>query len=127
MRTSPVALAAALAISVAFSAPASAQPLISIEGECPQRLTFGWDRCDPNVQVGLCWGRDNGRFVWPGFPCTGVEFGISGSPMLLKVFRTGPEGRGQFSAQAAPKLCGGYLQVIVINTCALSNVVQIPQ
>ncbi len=116
-----------LALVASLAGSAFAQPVISVGGLCPGRLTFRWDRADPNAQAGLCWGRNMGRFVWPGFPCTGVEFGISGSPTLLKVFRTGPQGRGRFSAQAAPHLCGGYLQVLIIDTCTLSNVVQIPQ
>ncbi len=127
MRTSSMKIIAGLVIPGALAGPALAQPVISIDGVCSQQMTFQWDRADPFAQAALCWGRNEGRFTWPGFPCTGVEFGISGTPTLLKVFRTGPQGRGRFSAQAAPHLCGGYLQVLIIDTCTLSNVVQIPQ
>ena len=103
-----------------------ARPLIAIEGKCPGRLTFRWDRTEPDLWAGLCWGRNRGLTVIP-LPCSGTELGIQGSVTLFTVFRTGPEGRGRLSGEASQQFCGGYLQVLVVDTCDTSNVVQVPE
>lgn len=105
------------------------KPYITIQGDCPGRILFSWDRSPPERPAGLCYARNLGRYTLPGV-CQGTELGLGSNQLqLLRSFNTGPAGRGRFSSPVTAPYCGGYLQVIVVagSPCPLSNIVQIPQ
>lgn len=110
---------------------ALAQPVISIEGDCPGRVTFRWEGAAPNQTAALAYSHATGNFVLPGPPCDGTRLGLGSSGIrLVRTFRTGPEGRGQIVGRAAAFACGGYVQIIVLEgnrPCPISNVVQVPE
>ncbi len=105
------------------------KPLIAIEGECPGRMMFSWDRSLPEHQAGLIYARNLGRYTIPAIQCGGTELGLGTQELqLIRAFYTGPQGQGRFSNPVTPAYCGGYLQMIVVDRspCPLSNIVQLP-
>ena len=131
MRSSAVLVIAGLAVLSVFAGSAFAQPVISIDGSCPTRLTFRWEEALPDHTGALIYSHATGNFLLPGPPCDGTRLGLGSSGIrLVRTFRTGPEGSGQMVGRAAAFACGGYLQVIIVEgnrPCTTSNVVQIPQ
>lgn len=131
MRSSSILVMLGLALLSASARSALAQPVISIEGDCPGRVTFRWEGASPNQTAALAYSHATGNYVLPGPPCDGTTLRLGSSGIrLVRTFRTGPEGSGQMVGRAAAFACGGYLQVIVIEgnrPCPTSNVVQIPQ
>lgn len=119
--------------AILFSNPciANANDLtISVGGECPGTVDFAWQGATPNRTAGLCYSRETGRYVLPGPPCSGTTLGLGPSGIrLVRAFRTGSGGEGQYLARAAAQACGGYLQLLVIDEpeCQTSNVAQIPR
>lgn len=109
---------------------AEPKPLIAVEGDCPGRMTFYWDRSLPQRHAGLLYARNLGRFTIPAIQCGGTELGLGSQQLqLIRAFNTGPEGRGRFASPVTAPYCGGYLQMIVVDRspCPLSNIVQLPQ
>lgn len=131
MRGSFVAAVFAAVACLGAARSACAQPVISVEGSCPQRLTFRWEGASPDRRAWLVMSPENRGFQTPdGFPCGGTFLDIGpGSLRLVASFRTGASGRGQASGRVAPSMCGQYLQMVVEQglPCEKSNVVQIPQ
>ncbi len=119
------ALACLGAVSIAH-----AQPVISIEGSCPTRLTFRWEGASANYPAALIVAREIGECVLPSNRCGGTVMGLGCLRLrVVAFFRTGPEGRGEVSGRASRSLCGQFLQMLVVegNPCTTSNVVQIPE
>jgi len=131
MRLSTMMLITSLVVPGVIAGSAFAQPVISIEGSCPTRLTFRWEEALPDHTGALIYSHATGNFLLPGPPCDGTRLGLGSSGIrLVRTFRTGPEGSGQMVGRAAAFACGGYLQVIIVEgnrPCTTSNVVQIPE
>lgn len=130
MRVSSILLISGLGILGVINQSSLAEPMISIEGTCPQRLTFRWEGASPDHQAALIVSRETGLFTIPAIQCSGTELGLGSQGIrLLATLRTGPEGRGEVTGRASQELCGQFAQLLVVdgNPCATSNVVQIPQ
>jgi hypothetical protein len=107
-----------------------AQPVISIEGSCPTRLTFRWEGASADLPAALIVARETGQFTIPMKRCSSTELGLGSRGIrLLATFRTGAEGRGEVTGRANQALCGLFAQMLVIDgrPCPTSNVVQIPE
>jgi len=128
-----VLLATALAAIAALGGArgAHAQVILTLEGECPGHVVVQWEGATPDRPAAIAFSRREGQVTLPAGPCEGTVLGLSSAHHfgVVRVFRTGPEGRGQLTGRAHLTACGGYLQMIVMdgNPCATSNVVQIPQ
>ncbi len=129
MRTSSLLIVAGLAVLGVFAGSAFAQPVISIEGSCPTRLTFRWEGAPANCPAVLFVALETGRYTIPANRCDGTVLGLGRGTRDVAVFRTRPEGRGQVTASVSQILCGQFAQMMVADgrPCATSNVVQIPQ
>lgn len=131
MRSEILAAASAALVCLAGASGAEAQVILSLEGECPGRLTIEWRGSNSDRRAALAFSRAEGQFLLPAGPCQGTLLGLSSSHGFrdVRVFRTGPEGRGRLTGQANLAACGGYLQMIVADgrPCSTSNVVQIPE
>ncbi|MCL4195935.1 MAG: hypothetical protein KJZ69_00455 [Phycisphaerales bacterium] len=133
MQRTPVLSASALAALVLLAGRAEAQPVITIDGRCPDHLVFQWEGALPNTHAGLVVASDTlGYQMGPGGRCGGTYLDIGPHGLrLAAIIRTGPEGRGVVSGRVSPSVCGMYLQMVVDDhnqyPCPTSNVVQIPQ
>ena len=131
MRLSTMMLISSLVVPGVVAGSACAQPVISIEGSCPTRLTFRWDGASPDLPAALIVAEQTGQVTIPTWHCTGTVLGLGsrGIRVVVPTFRTGPEGRGEVTGRASQALCGLFAQMLVIagHPCQTSNVVQIPQ
>jgi len=130
MRSSSMLVIIGFAVLSVFSGSAVAQPVISIEGSCPTRLTFRWEGASADLPAALIVARETGQFTIPMKRCSSTELGLGSRGIrLLATFRTGAEGRGEVTGRASQALCGQFAQMLVIagRPCPTSNVVQIPQ
>lgn len=116
------------AVSLATTAVAGAQVVISIEGDCPGRISVRWEHAAPDEWAGLLFAMNTGNYVLPHI-CQGTVLGLGSHQLqLVRAFRTGPQGQGEMAGPAPLRVCGGYLQVLVVDgICSTSNVAQIPQ
>ncbi|MCL4196056.1 MAG: hypothetical protein KJZ69_01070 [Phycisphaerales bacterium] len=121
-----VEVLAALAYLGAASS-ARAQVIITLQGDCPGRMTFAWQGAAPDELAGLLFALNTGNYVLSHI-CQGTVLGLGSHQLqLVRSFRTGPDGRGEMSGPAPRRACGGYVQMIVVDgICTTSNVVQIP-
>lgn len=103
---------------------------MSVEGQCPGRLTISWNNATPNATQGMAFGNNLGTTNIPNaFPCAGTPLGIAGGVQLVDppgYFSTGGSGSGSFSGNAGAAACGHYLQLVEGGTCQTTNVAQIP-
>jgi len=76
MRTSSLLIVAGLAVLSAFTGSAFAQPVISIEGSCPTRLTFRWEGAPARSPDVLFVALETGRYTLPAWLCDGTVLGL---------------------------------------------------
>jgi len=130
MHSSSILVIIVLAVLSVFAGSATAQPVISIEGSCPTRLTFRWEGASANFPAALVVARETGECTLPVDRCSGTVMGLGCLGIrAVAIFRTGLDGRGEVTGRASQSLCGQFLQMLVVDgrPCATSNVVQIPQ
>ena len=124
-------IVALAAFAVGAANGAHAQVILTLEGACPGPLAIQWSGATPDHPAAIAFSRREGQFTLPAGPCQGTVLGLSNGHgfRAVRVFRTGPDGRGQLTGRGHLAACGGYLQMIVMdgNPCAISNVVQIPE
>ncbi len=104
--------------------------VISLEGDCPGRLSMSWDGATPNEMSALWFSREQGEYRLPVGICGGTTLDLGPHGLhLARVFNSGAEGQGVLSGRVRQAACGGYLQMMVDDgyPCTTSNVVQIPQ
>lgn len=92
-------------------------------------LEVRWFQATPDrsARVAILYGRRTGGFVIPnGNPCAGTSLGLGA--LELQVAFTGSAGQfgaGRVIANIPRAACGGYLQLVDIARCEVSNVVRI--
>ncbi len=99
---------------------------LSVSGLCPGRVTVEWSGANPSRTQGLVFGANQGSTTIPGGACQGTQLGVQGQLRLVNSFDTGPNGSGSVSGNAGTGACGGFLQLIEVPSCNVSNVGQIP-
>lgn len=104
-------------------------PRLEAESSCPAGgpIRVAWTDATPGGQVALLFARNTGSFEIPnGRPCAGTALGL-GANQLQIVFQgsAGANGSRTLNSNAGPSACGGYLQLVDLNTCSTSNAVRI--
>lgn len=119
--------AASLAI---WSAPATAQPVLTLEGSCPGFVRAEVRGVRPDRSVLLLFAPMSGSYVLPfGHWCAGTRLGLNWHGLqIATAARADENGFAFFEGTAGPRACGGYLQTLNYPdaSCQTSNVVQIP-
>ncbi len=104
-------------------------PHIGAMADCPNGgpLSVSWDGATADGQIVLIFAFDTGRARIPSRqPCAGTRLRLSLQQLQIAwVGEAGPEGAGVFEGQAPARACGGYLQLLDLQTCSASNVVQL--
>jgi len=118
-----------LGVMAMFAAPATAQPMLTIEGSCPGPMRAEIRGARPERTLILLFSPRANPFRLPKFHfCSGVELGL-GYRGLRGIASTGSDENGFafFEGVAGPLACGGYLQTLNYPSggCETSNVVQI--
>lgn len=102
---------------------------LTADGTCPGGgpIEVSWSGATPNGQVALLFALSQGSFVIPpGNPCAGTQLGLSGNQLQVGFQGSaGADGSRTVDSNAGAGACGGFLQLLDISTCGLSNVVQI--
>lgn len=101
--------------------------VLSLRGRCPGTITVAWSGATPSRQMGIVFASNTGNLVVPSGPCQGTQLGLGASNIrLVNTVGTG-SGSGQVNGQAGTGACGGYLQLVVVESpCSTSNVAQMP-
>lgn len=99
---------------------------LAVDATCPAGgpIRIQWRGATPDGEVAVIFARNTGSVLIPhGRPCAGTPLGL-GSIRIQVVFRgaAGAAGSGTFDGNAGPHACGGYLQLIDLDTCTTSNV-----
>ncbi len=101
---------------------------LRVTGTCPGQITLSWNGATANRQMGIVFSRSTGSYVIPGGPCAGTQLGLGTNQLqLARTIGTGSNGSGQVNGNIGTGACGGYLQLVVVDSpCDTSNVVQLP-
>lgn len=112
---------------LALAHPATAQPTLTIEGDCPGELRVQADGMHHREEVRLYFSPERGSYTFPPFhQCYGVEVGLSVRRLYyLGSVRADDFGTAVWSGSAGSAACGGFLQAMD-RLCAITNVAQIP-
>ncbi len=98
---------------------------LTVGGACPGSVSVSWSGAEPGRQQGIVFGSREGSTNIPGGPCAGTVLGLQGNIQLVNTIGTGG-GAGSVNGRAGTGACGGYLQLITLGSCAVSNTDQIP-
>ena len=104
-------------------------PILYADGTCPQggAITINWTDAYPAGQIAILFAANTGNFTIPGsLQCAGTRLGLGYKAIQLgyKGY-AGDDGSREIHASARPNACGGYLQLIDLTICVVSNVVRI--
>lgn len=107
----------------------SAVPALRVHADCPKGgpLSVAWEDATPDGYATLLFAMSQGRFVVPKqLPCAGTSMQL-GSARLHVVWlgMSDGDGRQKLNATVPRDVCGGYLQLLDLTTCATSNVTRI--
>lgn len=99
---------------------------LTVAGTCPSGgpVRIEWSGAPPETQAALIYSRTTGSFVIPnGRPCAGTRLGL-GTNQIQVAWQgsSGPNGARVLNTTAPPAACGGYLQLLVLPSCNVSNV-----
>lgn len=100
---------------------------IALEGECPGSKILRITGATPGGSIALVAGFTPGPFVVPGGPCPGLTLDIQppfapGAPILV---RADPDGEFEATVPLRESWCGVLLQAVDLNTCAVSERVEV--
>ena len=92
-------------------------------------LEVRWFQATPDqrARIAILFGKRTGHFAIPnGNPCAGTELGLSAQALQVAFVRSaGQFGAGRLTTTIPRSACGGYLQLLDLTRCELSNVVRI--
>ncbi|MFG0329988.1 MAG: FG-GAP repeat protein [Phycisphaerales bacterium] len=105
-------------------------PRISVDGSCPagESATIDWTCATPHGRVALLYSARSRSLVIPDrYPCHGAALGLSGPRLHLvsSELWSDENGAGSLEGFIPDAACGGFLQLIDLETCAVSNVARI--
>ncbi len=113
-----------------WNAPATAQPVLTLEGSCPGFVRAEVRGVRPDRSVLLLFAPMSGSYVLPfGHWCAGTRLGLNWRGLrIATAARADGSGFAFFEGIAGERACGGYLQTLNYPdaSCETSNVVQIP-
>ncbi|MFT4626976.1 MAG: hypothetical protein ACI8PZ_005657 [Myxococcota bacterium] len=108
-------------LAALVSAPAVAQTL-TVEGDCPGRVTLRATDMTPGGQVAFLYGFTVADDLVPGGPCWGTETGLGGIRLARQVRDEG-DGRVQLIVDLPPSACDTPVQALDVADCELTGVV----
>lgn len=124
------ALVAGFAALLASAHLGLAQPVLSVEGDCPGFLRAEVIGAPPNHGILLLFAPHRGSYRFPpGHWCYGVTLGLGWRGLRIASAAGADEnGFAFFEGKAGVLACGGFLQTLNYPSggCEISNVVQIP-
>ena len=107
----------------------AAAPVLAIDGTCPGGgpIRIEWSGATGGGQAALIFARNTGSFRIPnGNPCAGTTLGLGPNQIHLAwQGGAGANGSRILNASAGPGACGGYLQLLDIASCRVSNVARV--
>jgi hypothetical protein len=82
---------------------------------------------DQSARIAILYGRRAGNFAIPnGNPCAGLPLGLDSQQLQVAfIGSAGQFGAGRLKTNIPRIACGGYLQLLDVSRCELSNVVRI--
>lgn len=99
---------------------------LSIVGSCPGTVTVIWSNAPPQSTLALVFANNTGSFRIPNGPCQGTILGLGSQGIrLINTFSSG-SGNGSRNGSTGPAACGNFLQMVSLQSCEVSDVVQIP-
>jgi len=116
-------------MSIFKYASQSARLALAVDATCPSGgpIRIEWSGATPDGQAALIFARSTGSFRIPnGNPCAGTPLGL-GSNQIQLAWQGGAGGNGSrtLNASAGPGACGGYMQLLDITSCGVSNVARL--
>ncbi|MCC6909654.1 MAG: hypothetical protein IT430_17085 [Phycisphaerales bacterium] len=98
-----------------------------ITGTCPGTVRLAWNGAPANKPMGIVFARNTGSFTINSGQCAGTQLGLGTNQLqLYNTINTG-NGSGAVNAQASSGACGGFVQLVAVDSpCKTSNVVQVP-
>lgn len=100
---------------------------LSTSGTCPGQVTVTWNNATPNTNLALVFARNTGSFAIPNGPCRGTILGLGTQGIrLVNTFPSGANGNGSRNGNAGTSACRGYVQMVELPGCNITNVSQLP-
>ena len=106
--------------------PVVVEPALAVSGDCPGTVNLDFSGFTPGGNVTLLFSRGVGADLVPGGRCRGVETGLSPARWALTMPDLDEDGLMSFSPTVPEAACGMNLQVLDPESCALSDVMQVP-
>lgn len=118
------------AVGLLASSAASASPVLRVVSSCPDAgpIELRWSGASPQSEIAILWaGNANGRLVIPPLHvCAGTRTGLGvACAHAAHVGPSGTNGSGILRRYTGPNACRGFLQLIDLATCELSEVVPV--
>ena len=135
--TSPIAIAAGSLLAAAGGSGVGGVALagdcdptfdLHVEGDCPGLLTIVWEEAPPDTTMLLLFATSDDRetVIPRGNDCAGTVLCLSGRITVVAKIDSGPTGSGRAQGEAGRAACAGHFQLIVPETCDLSNETDVP-
>ncbi len=100
-------------------------PDLQITGSCPGVIRANFSDFTPGGRIALAAARRVGAAPIPGGPCAGTLFNLS-APRLLTTLTADARGELVLSSQLSQGVCGQLVQAVDLDTCEVTEVVQLP-
>lgn len=102
-------------------------PAATLNGPCPGSATLDILGATPNATIAILFASDRGQTDIPsGFVCEGTTIHLNATARVVETATTDGNGNYSTSGQLPAAACGGYVQVIDLTSCHVSNLVAIP-
>lgn len=111
----------AIPLLLALASSAWADPTLQVGGTCPGTVHLRITDLSPHASVALVTSDRLGAGAVPGGPCAGTPLGLGGSPRLAARIDDANGLLERFPTLAGAA-CSGFLQVVDLQTCEVSDV-----
>jgi len=104
-------------------------PNLSVDATCPDGgpIEVSWDHASPFGEILILYADNTDGYRIPGmFVCAGAWLDLGRQALQIAYEGYGgDDGSREIYSSAGPNACGGYLQLLDVDTCTVSNVVEI--
>jgi hypothetical protein len=99
-----------------------------VVGHCPGMVNLTWSGATPSRNLAIIFASNRGNLAIPdGNPCAGTRLGLGASNIqLVQTIGTGTNGINSINGNTSNGACGGFLQLLDLDTCRTSNVEIVP-
>lgn len=102
---------------------------LTVDTSCPDAglVDVNWGYASPNGRIALLYARNTGSVTIPGgYQCAGTPLSLGSNRLqLVRVLTSDSGGNGTLNANAPASVCGGFLQILDLNTCLTSDAVRV--